>query len=390
MATPLSALSTINTSNAVSLLVSTGGRTSAATSILEPSATTFLSDIASDLLLQQATDPSLDIETALSRSLLNPAVAGSGQQLYTSSGALAQLSAAATLSRLQAAQSPQSNAAGNDNVVPAAAATVQGSSASQALTDLIASLRSTTGTSGNLVTQVTALADQGVNLPAQALAGVVANSAGANPGALALATQNPQNLIEQLSAASLLNARSAATIQPEVVAAATQDLSDEVLSGTSTGAQTLLTNVVTPATDDEGVSTVLTANTATVTTTGNAELLAATTTAAVPNEEANPLDQLTPAQAQATGQTTAPTTTAPDTTAAAQDLAFFTSDDQVPFGFDAYQQAALASGVTAFGKELNSFVPASDEAITAAAVAGVTAITPVMPIAAYDAETAEA
>jgi hypothetical protein len=46
---------------------------------------------------------------------------------------------------------------------------------------------------------------------------------------------------------------------------------------------------------------------------------------------------------------------------------------------DPYQQAALASGQSVFGKELNSFVPGTAEADVPAAVRAASAVRPVVP-----------
>jgi peptidoglycan DL-endopeptidase CwlO len=257
-----------------------------------------LSQFAQGVLAQQASDPTLNIDTAVASSLSSLLSANSGP-LYTATGQLQQFAGALLLT-------PGTSAANTD------AQTLQ------------------------------ALADAA--LPASAATTSPATTGSAQQLQEAADAARQAFLASQLTA--LDTASTDTSTQTQTVAAtntATGTTSTAVSAATATAdlrAANLASAIAPAATDTD------TADTTTNTT-------AATTT-------------------PVTNPTLAPTPAAVATSAA--DLLPTTGDVRDP-----YQQAALASGQSVFGKELNSFVPGTAEAEFPAAVRALSAVRPVVP-----------
>jgi hypothetical protein len=111
-------LSPVTASNTATSQAAVASTTNAATLAVESpgasaSVRTFFSDFARNLLAQQTLDPNLNVDTAVTSSLLNPSVNYSlGGQLYTSAGLLEQYATAQFLSQLESGQTSDSGNAG--------------------------------------------------------------------------------------------------------------------------------------------------------------------------------------------------------------------------------------------------------------------------------------
>ncbi|MDB5800014.1 MAG: hypothetical protein JWL63_953 [Rhodocyclales bacterium] len=155
----------------------------------------------------------------------------------------------------------------------------------------------------------------------------------------------------------------------------------------STGTPTLVdaTSATVPNEAADQTATTASANTNTTSTAA-----ADVTSTTVDDVEA---DQSEPAATDVTNQATQGdiADNAANTGAAAQAAPAVNINDQLLVtALDPYQQAALASGVSAFGKELNVFIPAAAEDTNPPPVAAIAALTPVGRVVPRNEEPAEA
>ncbi|MEC5384855.1 hypothetical protein VVD49_03930 [Uliginosibacterium sp. H3] len=306
MADAITALPSATASNAIAGLLSTGASravltpdVSSAISPLTaaPSSQVSLSQFALGVLAQQASDPTLSIDSAVAgtlSSLLSSGTTGTGP-LYTATGQLQQFAGALLLTQTPAAEITPDNASAQALQLPTTPATD-----AQRLQDITDSVRESF-----LATQLDALD----TLDEQISESQAAQTAGIENNSATRAD----------AAAQLVAQRELATAAAPAASAAVQAAA------------------VTPASD--------------VATTDLTAVGAATTTPAV-----NSVIDSVPASTLST-------------------------TDQLPTTADIndpYQQAALASGLTAFGKELNSYLPGEVAADFPAAVSATRAVRPVV------------
>jgi hypothetical protein len=137
-------LSTVTASSAIASTSAAKSSATTATSTTDSSGEsssvrTFFSDFASNLLAQQAIDPNLNIDAAVTNNLLSPSVNYSlGGQLYTSAGLLEQYVTTQFLSQLENAQTSSSSSNSTDTTAATAGLTFFGNTGgSQTLLSLL-------------------------------------------------------------------------------------------------------------------------------------------------------------------------------------------------------------------------------------------------------------